>query len=95
MWANIPINEVKADWEAALSRNNITLRVCFMAMDRLVADGVKFPPSQPEFLKLCKSIAPVREFNQITKKPDKEAQQAGRKKLQDFINQNFKIKRMP
>lgn len=89
MWANIPMDEVKKDWESALSKNNITLRVCFMAIDKMIAEGVKYPPSQPEFLKLCKTIAPVHDFVQITKKPDKEAQQAGRKKLQDFINQHY------
>ena len=50
------------------------------------------PPTPNQIKDLCK---PKEEFFKLTKKPDKEAQQEGRRKLQEFIANNLKIKRVP
>lgn len=55
------------------------------AFDRW-ADTQDKPPTPSQIKELCK---PKDDFLKLPKKPDKEAQQAGRKKLQDFIEQHY------
>jgi hypothetical protein len=85
MWANIPIDEVKADWEAVLKRNNLTLKTCFMAMDKLADDGVQFPPTQPEFVRLCKSLLPREYHLALPSKRDQELAQASVEKINQLV----------
>lgn len=92
MWANIPIDEVKADWESALKRNNLTLKTCFMAMDKLADDGVQFPPTQPEFVRLCKSMLPKQFHAALPSKRDEELAQESVEKITKMVTENMKPK---
>lgn len=60
MWIDIPMDSVKAEWQAKLS--GMSSKTVFRAVD-YCADNVKFPPSLPEFVQLCKANTP----SEITK----------------------------
>lgn len=55
MWADIPIDSVKTEWKAKLS--GMSSKVVFRAVD-YCADNLAFPPTLPEFARLCKANTP-------------------------------------
>ena len=58
MWENIPPEDVKRCWSDELS--GFTIEQVGIAVDKLMAEGGKFPPSLPDFLTKCKWAAGVR-----------------------------------
>lgn len=60
MWIDIPIESVKAEWQAKLQGKSSN--VVFKAVD-FCSDNLKFPPTLPEFVLLCKANTP----SEITK----------------------------
>jgi len=60
MWADIPVDAVKAEWQAKLS--GMSSKTVFKAVD-YCSDNLKFPPTLPEFVQLCKASTP----HEITK----------------------------
>jgi len=55
MWADIPVDSVKAEWHAKLS--GLSSKTVFKAVD-YCSDNLKFPPTLPEFVQLCKASTP-------------------------------------
>ncbi len=93
MWANIPIDEVKADWESVLKRNNLTLKTCFMATDKLADDGVQFPPTQPEFVRLCKTLLPRDYHMALPSKRDEELAQENVDRINQMVADSAKARK--
>jgi len=60
MWADVPIDSVKSEWQSRLTC--MSSKVVFKAVD-YCADNLKFPPTLPEFVQLCKANTP----HEITK----------------------------
>ena len=58
MWENIPPEDIKRCWSDELSV--FTIEQVGIAVDKLMAEGGKFPPSLPDFLAKCKWAAGVR-----------------------------------
>ena len=52
MWADAPMDEVKATWGAALGR--FSLDQILAGLQALDASGATFPPTLPEFAALCR-----------------------------------------
>ncbi len=55
MWAGVPLDSVKAEWQSKLS--GMSSKSVFKAVD-YCADKLKFPPTLPEFAQLCKANTP-------------------------------------
>lgn len=54
MWAGMPLDAVKSDWAAALyGFDGETIR---LAIEHLKTEGKTFPPTQPEFVSLCRQF---------------------------------------
>ena len=58
MWENIPPDDVKRCWSDELSA--FTVEQVGIAVDKLMSEGSKFPPSLPDFLAKCQWAANVR-----------------------------------
>lgn len=55
MWADIPLESVKAEWQAKL--DGMSSKIVFKAVD-YCSNNLKFPPTLPEFVLLCKANTP-------------------------------------
>lgn len=55
MWSDVPVDSVKAEWQLKLS--GMSSKAVFKAVD-YCADHLRFPPTLPEFVQLCKASTP-------------------------------------
>ena len=60
MWEGVPLDSVKSEWQEKLS--GMSSKTVFRAVD-YCSENLKFPPSLPEFILLCKANTP----SEITK----------------------------
>ena len=79
MWIDIPMDSVKAEWQAKLS--GMPSKTVFRAVD-YCADNVKFPPSLPEFMQLCKANTPSEITKALPRHFTDEELEANKKKLE-------------
>jgi hypothetical protein len=81
MWAHLDIETVKAEWEKALSEKFKWHEG--VAGIEYCASNMKFPPTLPEFMEICRSAkganAPI--LPAISRKFSKEEMAANREKL--------------
>lgn len=55
MWEGVPLDSVKFEWQEKL--RGMSSKVVFKAVD-YCSSNLKFPPSLPEFILLCKANTP-------------------------------------
>lgn len=55
MWSDVPVDSVKAEWSSKLS--GMSSKTVFKAVD-YCSDNLRFPPTLPEFVQLCKANTP-------------------------------------
>lgn len=64
VWRGLPADEVKKCWGDELSI--YTIEQVGIAVDKLKSEGGKFPPSLPDFLRLCNWARQVRPDEGVT-----------------------------
>lgn len=55
MWSDVPVDSVKAEWQAKLT--GMSSKTVFKAVD-YCSENLRFPPTLPEFVQLCKASTP-------------------------------------
>ncbi|MEO8752331.1 MAG: hypothetical protein ABI624_06615 [Casimicrobiaceae bacterium] len=54
MWVGIPMDAIKADWAASLT--GVEPEAMRLAIETLMTEGKPFPPTQPQFVSLCRQF---------------------------------------
>lgn len=54
MWAGMPYEDVRADWASRLGK--FPRHAIASGFDALIDSGAEWPPTLPEFVKLCKAF---------------------------------------
>lgn len=78
LWAGIPIDEVKSDWQKAIVKHGFTLRTVLLAAEN---ESQKFPPNLNEFVATCKALTPKPYSQAIGRKFTEAEIEANKKRL--------------
>ncbi|HYN54376.1 MAG TPA: hypothetical protein VES38_06700 [Methylotenera sp.] len=79
MWIDIPMDSVKSEWQTKLS--GMSSKSVFKAVD-YCAENLKFPPSLPEFVLLCKANTPSEITKALPRHFTDEEIEVNKKKLE-------------
>lgn len=83
MWADVPVDSVKAEWQAKLS--GMSSKTVFKAVD-YCADNLRFPPTLPEFVQLCKANTPHEINKAIGRQFTQEELQKNHERITEISN---------
>lgn len=81
MWADIPMDAVKADWQSKLS--GMSSKTVFKTVD-YCQDNLDFPPTLPKFVQLCKANSPHEMTKAIGRKFTQEELQKNHERITEI-----------
>lgn len=79
MWSDVPIDSVMDEWQSKLS--GLSSKVVFGAVD-YCAENMKYPPTLPEFLQICKAKTPQEVTKVLERKFTEDELLANKKRIE-------------
>lgn len=83
MWTDIPVDSVKHEWQSKLT--GMSSKTVFKAVD-YCADNLRFPPTLPEFVQLCKANTPQEMTKAISRQFTPDELQKNHERITEISN---------